>query len=66
MGIWLCAGSLSSKAGSFSNEVSLFPFGVLRGCQLAPLLSLIPVHDFRRSSQPHARARHLGFAHARA
>ena len=24
------------------------------------------VHDFRRSSHPHAHARHLGFAHARA
>ena len=51
----------------------LFPFLVghipLFPLSLVLLSSIVPVsavHDFRRSSHPHAHARHLGFAHARA
>ena len=56
--------SRSQPALSFLiGHIHLFPLS------LALLSSIVPVsavNDFRRSSHPHAHARHLGFAHARA
>ena len=44
-------------------HIHLFPLSLVLLSSIAPVSA---VHDFRRSSHPHAHARHLGFAHARA
>ena len=49
---------LAGSTGMFDLFLSCSP--------CAPFVPVSAVHDFRRSSHPHAHARHLGFAHARA
>ena len=44
-------------------HIPLFPLSLVLLSSIVPVSA---VHDFRRSSHPHAHARHLGFAHARA
>ena len=44
-------------------HIHLFPLSLVLLSSIVPVSA---VHDFRRSSHPHAYARHLGFAHARA
>ena len=48
---------------SFFGHIHLFPLSLVLLSSIVPVSA---VHDFRRSSHPHAHARHLGFAHARA
>ena len=72
-----CEGSSSVPVAPPKREARIYesvPAGSLPKYHLISfrcslVLLFVPVsavHDFRRSSHPHAHARHLGFAHARA